>query len=879
MSGQGAFEALGEFTDHHTEDRGAGCVKVLVWGGTGYVGAHVIHALRESGHQVTSAGFLEWESVEDPQELFPDDVVNVDVGIDHAATVADEILATVPGPFDAVFFPGIDTFSTYTRPRIDEDRLRAESAALESLIGLAPRYFVLTSYASVYSPDAPSPITEDAPLAPVTDLGRHSLELEQRVARAFEGTATAYAILRCASLGGKSGELRTRNRVLKGNHLPPGFAPLEQDFPSVTFSFSEATDPSEIRDVLHFSDAATAHARTLAALEGRTGGLVMNVGSGVTYTGDEFIEVVERYPYIEIVREPASGPTVAPRYLSTRLLQETTGWRPRESNRVPTLSKILTTNRTRVLNRYKVANPPHVQHDFVTSFRTRKGLTIFGVLLVRGKKRQMESARMRIQVAGRVLKPVMFLGGGIKLPFVRSRVLPYAVRIPLELVERLSIHTALYFVHVDEKRRWVREQLQYSRLRQNRIHCRGRLHSLSEGQSTVYVRQSSANSMFITVRVRNVTDSALVAPKIALASLAAKFRRHPTMLLFEKQSSHYEESASVLFEKMVDLGRRDVRFVLTRDQLHLVPEKYRRYVVPAFSFRHYYHFFCTHVFLGTETVQHAAELRTSDRRILRRIAKGDFGHVFLQHGVMYMVALSSRQRRTFRAGNGLYPVGTKIVCSSQLEAAHFHELGGFPREDLYVTGLPKFDRAYREDGADRILIMPTWRPWDHNIVRTDTKSAPYYHMLIEILEAVPDHLKDRAFLLPHPLVRPALVGTELEAHMWTGSYDEALRQCALLITDYSSISYDAFYRGANVIFWWKEKDECMRRYGGHLMLDEDSAFAPVAYEADELARAIEELVDAPQVEEYVRRYRRLVEFHDNRNTERLMAALERDGLI
>ena len=111
--------------------------------------------------------------------------------------------------------------------------------------------------------------------------------------------------------------------------------------------------------------------------------------------------------------------------------------------------------------------------------------------------------------------------------------------------------------------------------------------------------------------------------------------------------------------------------------------------------------------------------------------------------------------------------------------------------------------------------------------------------------------------------------------------DELLRDVSLLITDYSSIAFDAFYRGANVIFYWEEMEECMRQYGGdtHLMLSEESAFGPCCYRPDELRGAVESLYGSRQREIYLRRFGRIVEHHDGKNTDRLIAELRRLDFI
>ena len=215
---------------------------------------------------------------------------------------------------------------------------------------------------------------------------------------------------------------------------------------------------------------------------------------------------------------------------------------------------------------------------------------------------------------------------------------------------------------------------------------------------------------------------------------------------------------------------------------------------------------------------------------------------------MYMVSLNSEMRTGFRnAGMRLQ----RTVVSSELEAEHFIELAGMKREDLYITGLAKFDNSYRHEDADRIVIMLTWRRWETNQARDDLRDTGYYHMTERIFNAVPAELRDKVIILPHPLMadRFAAVRSDMGGHIVTGqSYDRILRDTDLLITDYSSIAYDAFYRGANVIFCWDEKDECMEHYGEgtYLMLNEDNVFGDVCMSPEEITEAVKRNYRQPQ---------------------------------
>ena len=84
-----------------------------------------------------------------------------------------------------------------------------------------------------------------------------------------------------------------------------------------------------------------------------------------------------------------------------------------------------------------------------------------------------------------------------------------------------------------------------------------------------------------------------------------------------------------------------------------------------------------------------------------------------------------------------------------------------------------------------------------------------------------------------------------------------------------------------MVFYWKDKDECMTHYGEgtHLMLNEGNVFGPVCMDSEDIRRAVEGCYGMPQREEDLTRYRKIVEFHDGKNSERIMKLLIRDGVL
>jgi CDP-glycerol glycerophosphotransferase (TagB/SpsB family) len=157
-------------------------------------------------------------------------------------------------------------------------------------------------------------------------------------------------------------------------------------------------------------------------------------------------------------------------------------------------------------------------------------------------------------------------------------------------------------------------------------------------------------------------------------------------------------------------------------------------------------------------------------------------------------------------------------------------------------------------------------------------------MIETMYYAVPEDKRDKVIILPHPLMAERFRTEEGGlggSIMLADSYDRVFRDCSLLITDYSSIAYDAFYRGANVAFYWKDKDKCMEHYGEgtYLMLNEDNVFGEVCMNGEDITRAVEELYNRPQRERDLERYGKIVEFHDGRNSERIIERLKADNVI
>lgn len=400
----------------------------------------------------------------------------------------------------------------------------------------------------------------------------------------------------------------------------------------------------------------------------------------------------------------------------------------------------------------------------------------------------------------------------------------------------------------------------------------------------IYFRQTVKNTMYITIRDINYYDYFLGRLKIEIGYILSKFFfKKDYILFYEKESSRYEESASVTYERLIDKGYKNIYYIINKNNIKLknIDCKYKKNIIYKNSLKHIIYFFKCEKFVGTESIPHSMQLRIANRKILNKYEDKKIKYVFLQHGVMYMISLNSDLRTGFRKSK--YRLH-KIVVSSKLEANHFIKLGGFNKSDLYICGLPKFDKSERYETADKIVIMLTWRRWEVNEATIDYTKTKYFKMIERIVDGIPKKYHDKIIILPHPLMISAIKNNKDYSKFLPKVefvYDDILKECALLITDYSSISYDSFYRGSNIIFYWEEKEECLKKYGEHakLMLNEDNAFGDIAYNNKDLSKLIESNYLKPQKSIFIEKFRKIVTFYDNKNTDRLINMLKEDNLI
>ncbi|MNF87559.1 CDP-Glycerol:Poly(glycerophosphate) glycerophosphotransferase [compost metagenome] len=176
---------------------------------------------------------------------------------------------------------------------------------------------------------------------------------------------------------------------------------------------------------------------------------------------------------------------------------------------------------------------------------------------------------------------------------------------------------------------------------------------------------------------------------------------------------------------------------------------------------------------------------------------------FLQHGVIGV----SRVNHSLHKNRTNYSL---FIVSSPFEQRHIVEEFGYTEQEVAVTGLARWDALEDTSVGNEILLMPTWRNW----IKTaeQLKSSNYYQTYHSLLSNPKFHelLEQnnwRVTFYPHYKIQQ-LIGELPNYHerinvvrQGEETVQQLLKRHRLLITDYSTVSFDFAYMEKPVLFY------------------------------------------------------------------------------
>ena len=184
--------------------------------------------------------------------------------------------------------------------------------------------------------------------------------------------------------------------------------------------------------------------------------------------------------------------------------------------------------------------------------------------------------------------------------------------------------------------------------------------------------------------------------------------------------------------------------------------------------------------------------------------------VFLQHGVIGV----SRVNHVLHKNRVDYDY---FVVSSEFEKKHIVEEFGYSENEVIVTGLPRWDNLNDKAQKNKILLMPTWRSWIKS--EEELFNSKYFKTYIELLnnEKIHKILKENDYELtfyPHYQTQKLLkkidnnFGENIKIiRQGEKTVQDLINENYILITDYSTVSFDFAYNKKPVIFYQFDYDE------------------------------------------------------------------------
>lgn len=265
-------------------------MRVLVTGGSGYVGSHAVRGLVAAGHQVViydnlSTGF---RSLSDGFELVEGDISDV-ARVSRCLEDVDAVMH-----FAASAYVG----ESVRQPRkYFHNNVESALKLLDGVLSSRVRLFVFSSTCATFGIPRYLPIDEDCPQKPINPYGatklffEHALEAYS-VSHGLRFVALRYFNAAGADASGKIGECHdpeTHLIPLALRAAAPGGQPL------TIFGRDFATpDGTCIRDFVHVSDLAAAHVKALAYLAGGGESVCLNLGTGKGASILDVLAAIER---------------------------------------------------------------------------------------------------------------------------------------------------------------------------------------------------------------------------------------------------------------------------------------------------------------------------------------------------------------------------------------------------------------------------------------------------------------------------------------------------------------------------------------------------------------------------------------------------------
>jgi UDP-glucose 4-epimerase len=303
---------------------------ILLTGGAGYIGSHTTYELLNANEKVCVLDNLSTGAARavPKQAIF----VSGDVGDQQLvrSVIRDLRIESI------IHFAGSIVVPDSVRdplPYYYNNTVHSRSL-IEAAIECGVKRFIFSSTAAVYGEPQQVPVSEDAPIQPLSPYGWSKLMTEVMLRDASQAYGLEHIILRYFNVAGADPLLRTGQLTPNSTHLIKVAVQTSlgiRDHLAVYGTDYPTPDGTCIRDYIHVTDLAHAHRAALDGLRAGKVNLTLNCGYGRGSSVQEVIEAVERVsgrslPVRHAGRRPGDPAKIV---ADVRRIQDQLGWAPK----------------------------------------------------------------------------------------------------------------------------------------------------------------------------------------------------------------------------------------------------------------------------------------------------------------------------------------------------------------------------------------------------------------------------------------------------------------------------------------------------------------------------------------------------------------------
>lgn len=288
-------------------------MKILVVGGAGYIGSHMVKTLHREGHEVIVLDNLStgYRDAVKYGEFIKGDIADSDV--------LDKLFSSYAIDGVMHFASYIEVGESVTDPsKYFRNNFSNTLNLLDAMVRHDVKRFIFSSTAAIFGEPSYVPIDEDHPKIPINPYGKSKLMVEQ----ALDDYEKAYGLqsvcLRYFNAAGADPEGELGERHNPETHLVPLIlqaASGRRDAVSIFGQDYATNDGSCVRDYIHIIDLCSAHLLALKNLLNGSGSKRYNLGNGNGFSVSEVIDVVKQvtgksFQVIDAERRPGDPATL-----------------------------------------------------------------------------------------------------------------------------------------------------------------------------------------------------------------------------------------------------------------------------------------------------------------------------------------------------------------------------------------------------------------------------------------------------------------------------------------------------------------------------------------------------------------------------------------